>query len=70
MKSSEGVVYGRDSSFCKPYISPDEAEQPAEDTKIKETDTSGPKPVEPEYSTPRRTTKPPERFKNYVLGKP
>ena len=70
VKSMEGMVYRRDSSFCKPYISPDEAELPAEDTKIKDTDNSDPKPVEAEYSRPRRSTKPPERFKAYVLGKP
>ena len=77
VKSSEGAVYRRDSSWVKPYISSDEVELDPEDTmikdtdtKIKDTDTSDPKPVDLECSRPKRTIKQPERLKDYVLSKP
>ena len=70
VKSSEGAVYRRDSSWVKPYVSSDEVELAPEDTKIKDSGTSDPKPIEEECSRPRRTIKPPERLKDYVLGKP
>ena len=76
VKSSEGAVYRRDSSWVKPYISSDEVELDREDTmikdtdtKIKHTDTSDPKPVDLECSRPKRTIKQPERLKDYVLSK-
>ena len=70
MKSSEGAVYRRDSSFVKPYISSDDAEVVPEDIKVKDTDSSNPKPVELDCSRPKQSIKQPERFQDYVLGKP
>lgn len=70
VKSSDGAVYRRDSSWVKPYVSSDEVELAPEDTKVKDSGTSDPKPIEEECSRPRRTIKPPERLKDYVLGKP
>ena len=70
VKSCEGAVYRRDSSWVKPYVSSDEVELAPEDTKIKDSGTSDPKPIEEECSRPRRSIKPPERLKDYVLGKP
>ena len=72
VKSSEGAVYRRDSSFVKPYISSDDVVVPEvvpEDIKVKDTDSSDPKPVELDCSRPKRNIRQPERFKDYVLGK-
>ena len=72
VKSSEGAVYRRDSSFVKPYISSDDVVVPEvvpEDIKAKDTDSSDPKPVELDCSRPKRNIRQPERFKDYVLGK-
>ena len=70
VKSSEGAVYRRDSSWVKPYVSSDEVELAPEDTKMKDMGTSDPKPIEEQCSRPRPTTKLLERLKDYVLGKP
>jgi len=70
VKSSEGAVYRSDSSFVKPYVSSDDAEVVPEDIKVKDTDFSDRKPVELDCSRPKRNIKQPERFKDYVLGKP
>ena len=60
----------RDSSFVKPYISSDDAEVVPEDITVKDTDSSDPKPVDLDCSRPKRNIKQPERFNDYVLGKP
>ena len=70
VQSSKGMIYNRDSSFCKPYISPVESKVPEEDNSVKDMDTSDPKPIHTETSRPRRTIKAPERFKDYVLRNP
>ena len=70
VQSSKGTIYNRDSSFCKPYISPAESKVPGEDSNVKDTGTSDQKPIEIETSRPGRIIKAPERFKDYVLGKP
>jgi len=67
MKSSEGAVYRRDSSFVKPYISSDNAEVVPENIKVRDTDSSDPKPVELGCWRPKRNIKQPDRFKHYVL---
>ena len=74
VKSSEGAVYRRDSLFVKPYISSDDVVVPEvvpEDINPDiNTESSDPKPVELDCSRPKRNIKQPERFKDYVLGKP
>jgi len=70
VKSGEGAVYRRDSSFVKPCISPGDAEVVPEDIKVKDTDSSDPRPGELDCSRPKRNIKQPERFKDYDLGKP
>ena len=69
VKSSEGAVYRRGSSWVKPYVSSDEVELAPEETKITDMGTSDPKPIEEGCSRPGRTIKPPDRLKDYVLGK-
>ena len=70
VQSSKGTIYNKDSSFCKPYISPAESKVPGEYSNVKDTDTSDQKSIEIETSRPRRIIKAPERFKDYVVGKP
>ena len=71
LQSNEGVMYRRDSSFLKPFTPPAE-------TQIQETDkqvcsqpciSEAPETVT-ESVRPKRVTKLPEKFKDYVLDKP
>ena len=66
MESSEGAVYKRDSSSVKPYVSVSEPEPAIESVPANTKSEDKPGAVE----RPRHIIRPPERFKDYVLGKP
>ena len=64
VESDDGVTYRRDSSFVKPYTTPTKAnsENGAQQTPSQTEMTVA--------SRPTRTTKLPEKFKDYVMEKP
>ena len=66
VESSEGAVYKRDSSSVKSYLSVYEPEPATESvsTNTKSEDKLG------VVERPKRIIRPPERFKDYALGKP
>lgn len=71
LQSNEGVVYRRDSSFVKPFTPPVETQTQDTNNKVcselcnSETPETVTKSVRP-----KRVTRPPEKFKDYVLDKP
>ena len=72
VESKDGVVYKRDSSFVKPFCTPDEAEQhtiPKGDC-IENTGTSDSAADDPVSLRPKHAVKPPDRLKDYTLWKP
>ena len=66
VESSEGAVYKRDSSSVKPYLSVSEPEPAIESVPANTKSEDKPGAVE----RPRRIIRSPERFNDYVLGKP
>ena len=65
-ESSEGTVYKRDSSSVKPYLLVSELEPATESVPANTKSENKPGVV----VRPGRIVRPPERFKDYVLGKP
>ena len=72
VESKDGVVYKRDSSFVKPFCTPDKAEQHTipEGVCIKSTGTSDLAADDSVSLRRKRAVKRPERLKDYILWKP
>ena len=66
VESNEGAVYKRDWSSVKPCLSVSEPEPATESVPTNTKSEDKPGVVE----RPRRIVRPPERFKDYVQGKP
>ena len=76
LKSKNGEIYRRDSSFVKPFNPPEEldlpltADLPSEGEQVMSEELSE-KPLDTfiEHAWPKRVTRLPDKFKDYVVGK-
>ena len=66
VESGEGAVCKRDNSSVKSYLSVSELGPATESVPVNTKSEDKPGVIE----RPRRIFRPPERFKDYILGKP
>jgi transposase InsO family protein len=69
LKSKNGEVYRRDSSFVKPFNPPDEMELPSATGQNSVNLSEKPLDTDTEHVRPKRATKLPDKFKDYVMEK-
>ena len=74
LKSKDGGIYRRDSSFVKPFNPPEEVDLPLTvdlPSEGEQVTSEGKKPLDTviEHARPKRVTRLPNKFKDYVVEK-
>ena len=68
LQSKDGEVYRRDSSFVKPFNSPDELDLPSASEQVS-VDLSEKPDTVTEYGRPKRVIRLPNKLKDYIVEK-
>ena len=67
LQSKDGEVYRRDSSFVKPFNSPDELDLPSASEQVSVDLSEKPLNTITEYGRPKRVIRRPNKLKDYIV---